>query len=72
MHFHCLHWLMLAGLVFLSAFDEHVNPQLVKWCQWSAPVWQWGPNMAPTVSAWLSLASFCNGILALCGYMYTS
>ena len=33
-----------------------------------APIWQWGPDMAPTVGP--RLCSPCSGILALCGYMY--
>ena len=52
------------------AFSNHVNLQLMKWHQWRAPVWQWGPDMALTVGAHLSRP--CNGILALCGYMYMS
>ena len=31
-------------------FADHVNPRIVKWHQWRAPIWQWGPAMAPTVS----------------------
>ena len=48
-----------------SAYPQY-NPQLVKWHQWRAPVWKWGPDMAPTVSALLSRP--CSGILALCRY----
>ena len=47
MHIHCLHWLMSTGLLLQSAFPNHVNPRLVKWCQWKAPIWQWGLDMDP-------------------------
>ena len=49
MHVHCLHWLMSTGLFLHSAFSDHVNWWLVKWCQWRAPIWQWGPYIALTV-----------------------
>ena len=39
MHVHCLHWLMSTGLLYQSAFADHVNSQLVKWCKWRAPIW---------------------------------
>ena len=51
MHVHCLHWLMCTGLLFA----DHVNPRLAKWRQRRAPGWLWGPDMAPTVSARLSI-----------------
>ena len=56
MHVHCLHWLMSTGLFSRVCFVDHVNPRLAKW------------YLAPTVNACLSRP--CNGILALCGYMY--
>ena len=67
---HCIHWLMLTVLLFQSAFANHVNPLLVKWCQKMAPIWLWGPDMAPTFSACLSRT--CSGILVCCGNIYTS
>ena len=67
--------LPLLANVNWSAFPEcllpnHVNSHLVKWHQWRAPIWQWGPDVAPTVNA--SLSRPYGGILAHCGYMYTS
>ena len=47
----------------------YINLQLMKWHQRRPPIWLWGPDKAPTVSARLS--RLCSGILALCGYMYT-
>ena len=70
MHVHCIHCLKSAGLFFHCAFADHVNAQLVKWHQWRAQIWQWGPKMAPTVSARLS--RLCSGTLAFCGYVWTS
>ena len=36
-------------------FAVHVNLQLVKWHQRRAPIWLWGSDMAPIVSARLSI-----------------
>ena len=44
---------------FRVLFSDHVNPQLVKRCQWRAPVCQWGPDIAPTVST--RLCRPCSG-----------
>ena len=63
MHVHCIHCLMSTGLFFHRAFANHVSAQLVKWHRWRTQIWQWGPKMAPTVSARLSRP--CSGILAL-------
>ena len=49
MHAHCFHWLMSTGL-----FSYHGNPRLVKWRQWRALTWQWGPDIALAVSTCLS------------------
>ena len=40
---------------FPSAFADHVNSQLVKWCQWRALIWQQGPYTGPIISTHLSL-----------------
>ena len=69
MHVHCLHWLMSTGLLVQSDFSNHVNPRLVKWCQWRAPILQWGPDIASTVSTHLSRP--CSGKLTLYGCMWT-
>ena len=50
---------------YQDCFFNHVNPLLVTWCQWSAPIWQWGPDIACTVSMHLSRP--CSGILAFMG-----
>ena len=60
MHVHCLHCLMSIDLLLQSAFSDHVNPRLVKWHQRRPPIWQWGSDMAPTVSTRLSKP--CNRI----------
>ena len=39
----------LANGCFWVRFADHVNPQLMKWHQWKAPIWLWEPDMAPTV-----------------------
>ena len=71
MHVHCLHWLMSTCLFLQRAFfSDNVNPQLVKWHQCRTPIWQWGPDIAPTVSTRLSKP--CSGILNLCGCMWMS
>ena len=70
MHAHSLHWLTSTGMLSRMLFADHVNPRQVKWYQRRAKIWQWGPDMAPTVSAHLSRS--CIRLLALCGYMYTS
>ena len=67
MHVHCLHWLMSPGLLLLS---DYVNPRLVKWHQWRAPIWHWESDIAPTVSTRLSRP--CSGILADCGCTWMS
>ena len=45
----------LANGCFWVCFADHVNPQLVKWRQRRAPIWLWGPDMAPTVHVCLVL-----------------
>ena len=37
-----------------ECFSSHVNPWLVKWHQWRAPIWQWAHDITPTVSTCLS------------------
>ena len=70
MHIYCLHWLMSINLLLQSAFSDHVNSRLVKWYQWRAPICQWGPDIAPTVSKCLSRP--CSGLLGTCGCMSNS
>ena len=64
MHVHCLHWLMLTGLLFQSAlcrlcksmnYADYINPWLVIWHQRRPPIWLWGHDMAPIGSACLSI-----------------
>ena len=57
MHVHCLHWLMSTGLLCRVCFSEDVNPRLVKWHPWRAPIWQWD-------LIWLSLSAYiCLGLV---------
>ena len=44
---YCLHWLMSTNLLFQSAFVDHVNSWLMKWCQQQAPIWHRGLDMVP-------------------------
>ena len=55
MQVHCLHWLMSTDLLFGVLFANHVNSQLLKWHQCRAPIWQWRPDTAPTVSIHICL-----------------
>ena len=52
-------------LLILLILDCEMAPM-----DWRAPIWQWGPDMAPTVSSCLSRP--CSGIMALCGLIWTS
>ena len=67
MHVHCLHWLMSTGLLFQGAFCQPCKSITGEMAPiiWRAPDWQWGPDMAPTVSARLSKP--CSGLLAFLG-----
>ena len=53
-----------------ECFFRSVNPWLVKWHPRRAPIWQWEPDIYPTVSTRLS--RLCSGILTHCGYMWRS
>ena len=71
---HCLHWLMLTGLLSLNAFcrpckstTDEMAPKEGSNASWPCPRSE--PDMAPTVSARLSTRP-CSGILALCGCMH--
>ena len=61
MHVYCLHWLISTGLLFQSAFADHVN-SVVKWCKWRALNWQWRPDIVP-INSTLLLYRTCSGIL---------
>ena len=65
MYIHCLNWLVSTGLLFQSAFCRPCKSTTGERHQWSAPVWKWGPDMASTVSAHLSMPF--GGIFALWG-----
>ena len=70
MHVHCLHWLMSTGLLSLNAFCQPCKSTTGEMMPKEGSKLAVGPDMAPTVSARLSRP--CSGILALCGWMYTS
>ena len=65
MHVHCLHWLMLTGPLFLSAFCWPCKLMIGEMAPRRAPIWLWRPDLAPTVSVCLSRP--CSGIMAFVG-----
>ena len=70
MYVHCLHWLMSTGLLFQRAFCQPCKSTTGEMAPREGSSLAVESDMAPTVSACLSRP--CNGILALCGYMYMS
>ena len=55
MHVHCLHWLMWTGLLSLNAFCRPCKSTTSEMVPKEGSSWLWGPDMAPTVSAHLSI-----------------
>ena len=69
-HGHCLHWLMPTGRLFQSAFCRSCKFTASEIVPMEGLIWQWGPDIAPTVSMYLSRPY--SGIFAQCGYMWMS
>ena len=61
---------LVTFLLFQSAFANHVNSWLLKWCQSRTLILQWRPEIAITVSTHLS--RLCSGVLSHWGYIWTS
>ena len=70
MHVHCLHWLMSTGLHFQSAFYQPYKFTTGKMMAMVDSKAKWDPVIAPIVNAHLSKPF--SGILAHCGYIWTS
>ena len=69
MHVHCLHLLMLTGMLFLSAFRQPCKSTTGEIMPKKGSNLAVGSDIAPTISACLSRP--CNRILALCGCIAT-
>ena len=44
-----LYWVMSTGSSLQECILNRVNSWLVKWCQWRAQNWWWGPHIAASV-----------------------
>ena len=68
MHVHCLHWLISTGLLLQSTFSDHVNPRLVKCCQWRVLIWHGDLILFPlSANICLGLVMECLPFVGACG-----